>query len=192
MMRTRGQLRWVSLVGLALAASGLATSQQRVEVTYIEESAATLRGLDKVTGQARDFEVTVGEPVRFGRLEIVLRACFRASACDTPESAAYVEITELPNPRATDGRTGRPREVFAGWMMASSPGLNAMDHAVYDVWAITCKIAAPTAGDCAPPTPAAELPGLGAPFELAPATEDAPGTVAEDAPPPVEPAPVGQ
>ncbi|MDA9980314.1 DUF2155 domain-containing protein, partial [Yoonia sp.] len=27
---------------------------------------------------------------------------------------------------------------FAGWMLASAPALNAMDHPRYDVWALRC------------------------------------------------------
>ncbi len=29
--------------------------------------------------------------------------------------------------------------VFSGWMFASSPGLSALQHPVYDVWVIDCK-----------------------------------------------------
>ena len=28
--------------------------------------------------------------------------------------------------------------VFAGWMVASSPALSALDHARYDVWVLRC------------------------------------------------------
>jgi len=29
-------------------------------------------------------------------------------------------------------------QVFSGWMFASSPGLSALEHPVYDVWVIEC------------------------------------------------------
>ncbi len=32
-----------------------------------------------------------------------------------------------------------PDRIFAGWMFASSPSLNALEHPVYDVWVIDCK-----------------------------------------------------
>lgn len=35
-----------------------------------------------------------------------------------------------------------PDRIFSGWMFASSPGLNSLDHPVYDVWVIDCKTAA--------------------------------------------------
>ena len=28
---------------------------------------------------------------------------------------------------------------FAGWMFASSPGLHALEHPVYDIWVIACS-----------------------------------------------------
>ena len=28
---------------------------------------------------------------------------------------------------------------FSGWMLAESPGLNAVEHPVYDVWLIGCR-----------------------------------------------------
>lgn len=32
------------------------------------------------------------------------------------------------------------KTIFSGWMFASSPGLNAVEHPVYDVWLIDCKM----------------------------------------------------
>lgn len=33
--------------------------------------------------------------------------------------------------------------IFRGWMFASSPSLNAMEHPTYDVWVIDCKMEVP-------------------------------------------------
>ena len=30
-------------------------------------------------------------------------------------------------------------KIFSGWMFASSPALNPLEHAVYDIWVIDCK-----------------------------------------------------
>ena len=30
-------------------------------------------------------------------------------------------------------------QIFSGWMFASSPGLSALEHPVYDVWVIDCE-----------------------------------------------------
>lgn len=99
---------------------------------------AVLRGLDKVTGHARDIPVTVGgAPVRFGSLEVVARSCNKRPAEETPEVAIYVEVYDTPPAR--DGQQRARAEIFHGWLFASSPGLNAIEHPVYDLWAIDCR-----------------------------------------------------
>jgi len=44
-----------------------------------------------------------------------------------------------------------PKQAFKGWMYASSPGLNPLEHPVYDAWLIACRTAAPPAIAPAPP-----------------------------------------
>ncbi|MET0546834.1 MAG: DUF2155 domain-containing protein [Caulobacterales bacterium] len=102
-------------------------------------SAAVLRGLDKLTGHAKDFVAPVGSPVRFGALQVLVRSCEKAPPEETPEVSIYVEIRDL---KAVD-ENGKPskekRLLFSGWMFASDPARNALEHAVYDVWAIDCR-----------------------------------------------------
>jgi Uncharacterized protein conserved in bacteria (DUF2155) len=49
------------------------------------------------------------------------------------------------------------RRVFTGWMFAASPGLNAVEHPIYDVWLVNCKggtvVAETPEGTQAPPPP---------------------------------------
>jgi hypothetical protein len=98
---------------------------------------AVLRGLDKVTGRVTTLNAPVGEPTRFGALEITARTCDKRPPEEPPESAAFLEITE--------GKEGGARvDLFHGWMFASSPALSAMDHPVYDVWVLDCVSTAST------------------------------------------------
>ena len=90
---------------------------------------ANLRGLDKVTGQLLDFTMAAGEKAEFGRLQVTLAEC-RYPAKD-PESDAYAELTVFD--------TRANHTVFAGWMIASSPALSAMDDPRYDVWVMSCN-----------------------------------------------------
>ena len=100
-----------------------------------------LRGLDKITGRPTNIVAPVGKPVHFATLTITARYCYSTPASETPETAAFVQID--------DHRPNQPaKRVFSGWMYASSPGLNAMEHPLYDVWVITCNATAPGA---APP-----------------------------------------
>lgn len=93
---------------------------------------AVLQGLDKVTARVQTIEAPVGQPVHFGTLEIVVRTCRERPPEETPESAAFLEISEIKR-----GETAASR--FRGWMFASSPALSAMEHPVYDVWVLDCK-----------------------------------------------------
>ena len=98
---------------------------------------AVVRGLDKVTGHARDYALTIGRPARVGSLEVVARSCHKSAPEETPEVAIYVEVFDHPAVR--EGEEAERREIFHGWLFASSPGLSAIDHPSYDIWAIDCR-----------------------------------------------------
>ncbi len=118
--------------GLALAAVSVAAVP--VQADEIKARTARLGWLDKVTAKVGESTVAVGDgDLDLGSLSIIVRACIRRVPPDDPESAAFLDITEL-----TDGEA--PKEVFRGWMFASSPALSAMEHGVYDVWVLECVI----------------------------------------------------
>lgn len=52
------------------------------------------------------------------------------------------EIADQPKPLATENAAGGPA-MFTGWMFASSQALNPLEHPVYDVWVIDCKMVDP-------------------------------------------------
>ncbi|HVZ99740.1 MAG TPA: DUF2155 domain-containing protein [Caulobacterales bacterium] len=96
-----------------------------------------LRGLDKVTGHAGDFSAAIGRPVRFGTLEVIARACTKSAPEETPEVKVYLEVYDQPE--AAQGEQAQRRLVFNGWIFASSPGLSAIEHPNYDIWAVDCR-----------------------------------------------------
>jgi hypothetical protein len=106
--------------------------------------AAILQAVDKITAETMRFEAQVGRPVRYKGLVFTVRAC-ETSAADEPmkDSMAYLEIRAEPRARASQAVTSR--QVFRGWMFASAPGLNALEHPVYDAWVISCRAPAPSA-----------------------------------------------
>ena len=96
-----------------------------------------LQGLDKVTARTETFQVGVGETAKFGALVITVRACDRTPPTEPPESTVFLDIYEA--------RPGEPAvDLFHGWMFASSPALNALEHPVYDVWALDCMMGGKT------------------------------------------------
>lgn len=96
-----------------------------------------LQSLDKSSARTVTFEARVGSTLKFGPLFIKIQACRKSQPLEAPESAAFLQIWELP-PGKTESQW-----VFSGWMFASSPALSAMDHPVYDVWVIECLEALP-------------------------------------------------
>jgi hypothetical protein len=91
-----------------------------------------LRGLEKITGKPTNIVAPIGKPVHFATLTITVRYCYSTPASETPETAAFVQIDDH---RPDQGE----KRIFSGWMYASSPGLNAMEHPLYDVWVINCS-----------------------------------------------------
>ncbi len=91
-----------------------------------------VRALDKITARVIELDLPQDIEVRFGTLAIRARTCRSRPPEEPPETFAFLEIDDV--------KTNQEYErVFAGWMMASSPALNALEHPVYDVWVIACK-----------------------------------------------------
>jgi hypothetical protein len=121
-------------------------------------SAVKLRALDKITGNSRDLSAKVGESLTFGRLRVTVRACYQSDPREAPESSAFLEIRSTPTapkdasstkPTNTSTMNKGPQPIgedgllFSGWMYASSPGINALEHPTYDVWVISCSASVP-------------------------------------------------
>lgn len=99
---------------------------------------AVIRGLDKVTGHASDYTLTLGRAARIGSLEVIARSCDKNPPEERPEVRVYVDVFD--HPPATEEQPEPQRvEIFHGWLFASSPGLSAVEHPVYDIWAIDCR-----------------------------------------------------
>lgn len=109
---------------MAAAAPGLAQS-----VAVSAGTGAELRGLDRLTGSLEDLQIEIGESIRFGRLIVSLVECRYPTANPSGDAFAYLLID--------DDVTGA--KLFEGWMVASSPALNALDHMRYDVWVLSCS-----------------------------------------------------
>ncbi|WP_293906264.1 DUF2155 domain-containing protein [Phenylobacterium sp.] len=153
---------------------------------------AVLQALDKVTAETLRFEARVGAPVRWKGLVFTVRACER-TAPDEPidDSVAYLTIDSQP--RAQPGRaTLPPKQAFKGWMYASSPGLNPVQHATYDAWVISCRASAPlTPVAAVAPRPPAARPPPAEPklLDLPPAKAAAPPAPEPKAAPAPSPSP---
>ncbi|MFC5842435.1 MULTISPECIES: DUF2155 domain-containing protein [Aminobacter] len=98
----------------------------------IKNAVAEFAGIDKITGRIITFDVYVDETVQFGALQVTPRVCYSRPENEEPKTDSFVEVDEITLDR-------KIRRIFTGWMFAESPGLNAVEHAVYDVWLKACK-----------------------------------------------------
>ena len=112
-----------SALALALSLSGPLTAQQAETAR-----GGILRVLDKITGQVTDLELANGQTERGGLRTITLEEC--RYPANNPSGDAYEMLTILYR--------GNPTPVFRGWMIASEPSLNALEHQRYDVWPLRC------------------------------------------------------
>lgn len=128
--------------------------------------AVTIRALDKITATYKDIDIPIGEEVSFGALSLLPRTCDKRPPEEFPETTVFLEVftsgTDIQGARTRAARSDdelpqvstvqlpgedlseqtRPA-LFRGWMFASSPSLNALEHPVYDVWVVDCKMEDP-------------------------------------------------
>lgn len=101
---------------------------------------AVLRVLDKITARVSVLNAPLHQVLQFGTLEIVARACDKQPPEETPESAAFLEIWEVRQGKSV-------QSLFTGWMFASTPGLSALEHPIYDLWVLDCVSSSESAAD---------------------------------------------
>lgn len=100
---------------------------------------AIVEAVNKITAESMRFAVEVGgRPVMFQRTLIVSARACEVSAPDeqVEDSIAYLEFNIRPRGvlQATE-----PRQIFRGWMFASSPAVNGLQHPIYDAWVVGCR-----------------------------------------------------
>jgi hypothetical protein len=115
------------LAGLLAGAGGAAAQQ-----AWVPQRVAELQALDKVTARVTTLRVPVDRPERFGSLTITVRACNARPPDEVPDAAAWLEITDSRAP-------ANGAAVFRGWLFANAPGVNMLQHPVYDIRVMECR-----------------------------------------------------
>ena len=99
---------------------------------------AIVEAIDKITARSMRFEVEVGgRPVRFEKALIISARACEVSAGDeqVADAIAYLDVSLQPR----GVMRGEQRQVFRGWMFASSPAVSSLQHPLYDAWIVGCK-----------------------------------------------------
>lgn len=120
------------LLLIAMAAGAGLSVSAPAQAERISNKVAEFSGLDKITGRITSFDVYINETVQFGALQVTPKVCYSRTDDEAPLTDSFVQVDEITLDR-------KIRRIFSGWMFADSPGLNAVEHAVYDVWLKNCK-----------------------------------------------------
>lgn len=124
--------RTLFLLPLALT---LAAAPLRAQEAVAPGTGAMLRGLDKINAVTEDLELATGETGQVGALSVTLRDCRYPQ--NNPAGDAFAFLTIRDTRAEADAAP-----IFDGWMIASSPALNALDHFRYDIWVLRCILPA--------------------------------------------------
>ncbi len=121
-------IRALSIALFSVLFAGSALGEDIIAVEVSEGTGAILRGLDKVSGIPVDLPLAIGETVALGWLQITLGDCRYPVDNQAGDAFAWLVVRER----------NAEQPIFEGWMVASSPALNALDHPRFDVWVIRC------------------------------------------------------
>ena len=70
--------------------------------------------------------------MQFGALQLTPRVCYTRPPTEPTNTTGFLEVDEVT-------LDSKYRRIFTGWMFASSPGLHAIEHPIYDVWLVDCR-----------------------------------------------------
>ena len=119
-----------------LCALAMLALPQLAGAQIVQAGGAHLRVLDKMSGVVSDYTLATGATQVQGRLTVQMDEC--RYPADLPTAEAFAHLTIL------DSDLTEP--AFAGWMVASSPALSALDNPRYDVWVLRCDVPSTSEG----------------------------------------------
>ena len=123
-MKTKNLIFSLGLTALALSLNPAFANQ-------ISTNMAQMHAMDKITGRVSIIDVPVGGEVKFGTFSVVVRKCNTNAEGEVPENYAFIDVTDKSFDK-------EEFNIFKGWMLSSSPAVNAIEHPIYDVWLLKC------------------------------------------------------
>lgn len=117
------------MIAVALLLAMPMVAQAQDQDVMAVGTGAVLRGLDKINGDTIDVTVPTGSAAMVGKLSVTMWECRYPEGNAAGDAYAFMTITEPAK---------SPDPIFSGWMIASAPALNALDHFRYDIWVLTC------------------------------------------------------
>ena len=113
--------------------------------TPMAQRVAVIGLLNKRNGIERDLNMKPGQALRVGDAIVRLRACETTAPWEVQQlTGAFVQVD------VRDPGTQTFRRIFSGWLYKETPGLNVVEHPIYDVWPMSCAMVHPAGGTPAP------------------------------------------
>lgn len=107
-----------------------------------KDRVVTLGVLNKRNNLTQDLVMKPGESRRMGNLVVKVATCEKTLPWEHPQDeGAFVQV--FVEQRATTEQKLAWHKVFSGWLFKNSPGLNVVEHPVYDVWVKACTMSFP-------------------------------------------------
>ena len=91
-----------------------------------------IKALDKISTKTVTLKINIGDEAVFENLKIKVLNCKNSEFDDNPDTIAYLQVKDITQ------KKNDKVFVFNGWTFSSSPSLRPFDHAVYDLWLISC------------------------------------------------------
>jgi len=98
----------------------------------ITGKAAKLKLLDKVTNKVSQKIVEVDTHVEWGSLSIQVYVCYSTPPEEVPENYVLIEVKDLLDLEND--------YLYRGWMISSAPDITPLEHPIYDLWLIECRV----------------------------------------------------
>ncbi len=127
------------------AASGIETIDAGEDAvanggTPMAQRVAVLGLLNKRNGESREITLKPGQATRIGDVVVRLRACEKTAPWEQDQlTGAFAQVI-------VRGSDAKWRRAFSGWLFKERPGLNVVQHPIYDVWTKSCTMSFPDKG----------------------------------------------
>ena len=92
----------------------------------------TLKLLDKTTNKVSKKIIDVNTAIDWDTLNIKVYGCYSTPPEEVPEDYVLIEVIDM--------LTVNKEYVYRGWMISSSPDITPLEHPIYDLWLVDCKI----------------------------------------------------
>ena len=111
----------------------LSLKEKKIKKVKSKSTRVNMVALDKITAKTSNINFSLGEPKKFGLLEIKALRCGNIKSQSEQGQAAYIQVKDLSD------NLNNQVFVFNGWTFSSSTTLNPLDHPVYDLWLVNCE-----------------------------------------------------